>query len=57
MTEQEELSKLLQEIKYKLDLIIPNTLQDIWIPKKEAMKFFNYTANQMREFEDCSWLF
>ena len=51
MTEQEETSKLLQEINSKLDLIIPNTLQDIWIPKKEAMKFFNYTANQMREFE------
>ena len=51
MTEQEELSKLLQEIKSKLDLIIPNTLQDIWIPKKEVMNFFNYKANQMREFE------
>ena len=51
MTEQEETSKLLQEIKSKLDLIIPNTLQDIWIPKKEVMNFFNYKANQMREFE------
>ncbi len=51
MTEQEETSKLLQEINSKLDLIIPNTLQDIWIPKKEVMNFFNYKANQMREFE------
>jgi hypothetical protein len=51
MTEQEETSKLLQEIISKLDLIIPNTLQDIWIPKKEVMNFFNYKANQMREFE------
>ena len=35
--EQEETSKLLQEINSKLDLIIPNTLQDIWIPIQKVI--------------------
>jgi hypothetical protein len=42
---------LMQEIKDLLHSAYTKGLQDIWIPKKSVMKFFDYGASQMHQME------
>ena len=42
---------LMQEIKDLFQKMYTKGLQDIWIPKKSVMKFFDYGASQMHQME------
>ena len=54
MKENSEISELVllcQLISSKLDRIESNSLNDIWLPKKTVMRFFDYGETQMRQLE------
>ncbi len=46
-----QMLNLMQEIKDLLNSIYTKGLQDIWLPKKAVMKFFDYGASQMHQME------
>jgi hypothetical protein len=50
-TDFHQLLDLMKEIKNLLDRAKTQSLQDIWIPKKEVMKYFDYGITQMYQLE------
>lgn len=48
---EKDLQKILSEIHAKLESVSLTEIQSKWIPKKTAMRFFDYGETQMRELE------
>ncbi len=50
-TDFHQLLDLMKEIKNLLNRAKTQSLRDIWIPKKEVMKYFDYGITQMHQLE------